>query len=229
MNETGWTRRRAGLASIGVLLTTGLARTAAMLATATAVGADVASEDPVARRDGLLIGVGILGGVTAGGLVLAWLTRPAPEQVLAVARPAPLAALGWIVLLLAHGLLFDGISTLMGRPAIEPAWADAYRTAPVVLLVVALVATSIYEELYFRGLLQHTLAQSRIGVPGAIGAVALLFAIVHLPDDAVRFADVFSAGVLLGLARQQSGSTVPGMVGHVLGNLKVLAVLAAAA
>ncbi len=226
MNDSGWTRRRAWLGSVGVLVATGLGRTIAMLGVAQAVGADLESSDPMQRRDGLLIGAGISGGVSAGGVVLAWLTRPAPRTVLALTRPQPLIAAGWVIALLVHGLVFDGLNALLGRPAIDPAWQDAFATAPLALLVVALTLTSIFEELYFRGLLQHTLAESRVGLPGAIGLVALLFAAVHMPDDVVRFADVLVAGVLLGLARAHSGSTVPGMIGHVLGNLKVLAILA---
>jgi membrane protease YdiL (CAAX protease family) len=63
-------------------------------------------------------------------------------------------------------------------------------------------------------------------MPGAIAITALLFTAVHVPDDAWRFADVLASSVLLGVARARTGSSLTMMLAHVLGNLKVLVVIA---
>lgn len=217
------TTRRTVLAIVAVFLVTGLARSLAMMAVAGSVGADLGSEDPALRHDGLLIGAGVLGGATAG---LAVLLASVPRSVLGVERAAPRAVALWLGVALLQVAIVDAGAWATGRPLVEAAWVDAYHTAPVALLALALTVTSIFEELYFRGLLQGALAQTRLGTPGAIVVTALLFALAHFPSDLWRFADVLSAGLLLGVARQRSGSTLVTMVPHVLGNLKVLVVLA---
>lgn len=185
-------------------------------------GAELESADPVARHDGLLVGAGILGGALFGALVLVVL---APRPALAVVRPRPRDVGLWILAATLLVAAFDLAAWRLGRPLVEPAWADVARTAPPLLLPVALTVTSIFEELYVRGFLQSGLTETRLRAPGAIALTALLFTAAHAPHDAVRFADVLSAGVLLGVARWQSRSTIPGMIVHVIGNLKVLVFL----
>ncbi len=219
---------RAGLGKtigigVGVVLAAALTRLAAMAAAARVSGADVESTDPVVRHDGLLVGCGILGGALAGMLVLLVL---APRSSLALVRPRMRAVALWLgaAVLLVAG--FDVVGHALGRPLVEAAWRDVFRTGPVWLLALALVATSVFEELFVRGFLQTRLAATRVGGGGAIAITALLFALSHAPRDVFRFADVLAAGVLLALARQRSGSTITSMIPHVLGNLKVLVVIA---
>ncbi len=214
---------RAWAIGLGVLFATAITRTLAMAAVASAVGADVESSDPAVRHDGLLIGAGILAGSIVGLGTVALL---APRALLGLVRPTPAQLALWLALGAALAAAFDVAAWALGRPLVEAAWVDAYRTAPVALLALALTATSIFEELYFRGFLQGALVRTRLGRAGAIGVTALLFALAHFPDDVWRFVDVLCAGILLGVARDRTGSTVPGMAPHVLGNLKVLVVLA---
>jgi membrane protease YdiL (CAAX protease family) len=209
-----------------VVLASGLSRTLAMQGVAAAVGADLSSSEPLLRRDGLLLGWGILAGVLGGGGVLALGARPNPTSALALRRPTLGALLGWLMAAAVLVAATDVAAWLTQRPLWEPAWRDAYRTAPVSLLVVALVATSIFEELYFRGFLHTGLASTRLGARGAIAVTALLFAAAHFPQDAWRFLEVLASGVLFGLARHYSGSSLTTVLPHVLGNLKVLVMLA---
>jgi hypothetical protein len=222
----GITTRRALGGAVAVLVATAAARTIGIGATVAALGLDVESADPMVRRDGLLAGVGILAGTVVGAAVLAGVVRPAPRSALALERPGTRAIVGWTLVAAALIAAFDLGAWAIGRAPVEPSWVDAYRTAPVALLALALVATSIFEELFFRGLLQTALARTRLGVPGAVAITALLFTAVHVPDDAWRFADVLATSVLLGVARAHTGSSWTMMPAHVLGNMKVLVVLA---
>jgi membrane protease YdiL (CAAX protease family) len=221
------TRRAIG-GAVGVLVATAIARGLAMGAVAAALGADLASSDPAARRDGMLVAAGILGGTLVGGLALAWVAWPAPRAALALDRPALRDLVGWTLAAAALVALFEVASRLAGRPTLEPGWLEVYRTAPIALLAAALIATSIFEELYFRGLLQGALARTRLGATGAVALTALLFTATHAPGDLWRFADVFAGALLLGIGRARTGSSLTLMAAHVFGNLKVLAVLALA-
>jgi membrane protease YdiL (CAAX protease family) len=217
--------RRALVGGLAVLIAAALARAIAIAAVATVIGADLESADPALRHDGLLIGVGILAGAIAGGAALAIVVRDAP-RALAMVPVAPRVVIAWLLAAIALVATVDVAAWLVGRPLLDAAWVDAYRTAPVPLLAIALVITSIFEELYFRGLLQGALASTRVGPAGGIAIVALLFTLAHFPGDPWRFADVLASSVLLGVARQVTGSTLPGMIPHVLGNMFVLVVLA---
>lgn len=123
--------------------------------------------------------------------------------------------------------LFAGLAALTQRPWVEPSWAHVYRTGPAALLAVGLVAASVFEELFLRGFLQGGLTTTRLGPAGAIAVTATLFALLHVPTDAWRFFEVASGGVVLGLARHTTRSSLTGIAPHVMGNLAVLAFLAA--
>lgn len=221
--------KRALGGGVLVLVATLLGRMLAMGALSAALGIDPESADPAARRDGLLLGGGILGGCALGGLALFLVARPAPASALALARPSFRALVGWTAASLALGAGTRALGAALGQPLIEPAWIDAYRTAPAALLALALATTSIFEELYFRGLLQTALARTRLGVAGGIAIPALLFVAAHQPTDPFRALDVLASALLLALARHTSGSSLAAVPGHVLGNLALLALIAARA
>ncbi|MGE3631949.1 MAG: lysostaphin resistance A-like protein, partial [Sandaracinaceae bacterium] len=183
------------------------------------------STDPMLRREGLLLGAGILIGTLLGAIALALVVR-APKETLALAAPRPLAVVVVTVAGLALMFAFDGLAFVLNRPAVSQSWLAVYRSGSPALLGVALVLTSIFEELFFRGFLYTGIAKTRVGPIGAIAITSGLFSLAHLPEDGFRFFDVLLSGVLLGVARWRTGSTIPGMVPHVLGNLKVLANLA---
>lgn len=226
MSVSNLSLRRALGGAVLVLVATGIARMVAMSAAAAALGLNLESPRAEERGDGILIAVGILAGVLFGGALLAWVARPALRSALALERPTLRAFLGWTLVSLLLLFSVHGLGYLFGRPLAEPEWIDAYRTAPLALLGLALTLTSIFEELYFRGLLQTALTRTRIGAPGAVLATAVLFTAAHFPGNAFRFADVFLTALLLGVARRQSGSSLTMIPGHVLGNLAVLGVLA---
>ena len=176
-------------------------------------------------RDGLLLGAGILAGSLCGAAVLFFVSKQ-PRTDLALNPVAPARVAAWTFAALAVGAAFDVAAWATGRPIVEPSWGDVYRAGPVWLLAVALAATSVFEELFFRGWLFGGLSASKVRPMGAATLVTLLFAAVHFPSDAWRFAEVLVGGGMLALIRIRTGSSWPGMVPHVFGNLKVLVLLA---
>lgn len=203
MNRIRW-----ALGGLAVLFTAGIARTAAMAGVGEA-------------RPGLAIGLGILAGALGGSAVLWAVSAPARAQLLALKRPTGLQVLAAFGAGAALTAGFDAAAHAMGRPLVAADWVTAVNTAPPVLLPAALILTSVFEELFIRGYLQ---GDSKLGIP----LTALLFAALHFPEDAFRFADVFCSGLLLGVIRHRTGSTLPGMAPHLAGNLKVLVLIAAA-
>jgi membrane protease YdiL (CAAX protease family) len=222
----GTTPGRLALQSLLVLVATVVGRGAAMQAGAALFGADLGGATPEVRRDGLVLGLGLLGGSVTGGLALLVAARPDVRAALALRRPPLASAVLWLVVGSAPLGLFAGLAALTHRPWLDPSWVDVYRTGPAALLAVALVSASVFEELFLRGFLQGGLTSTRLGPAGAIAVTATLFSLLHLPTDAWRFFEVAASGVALGLARHLTGSSLTGVAPHVLGNLAVLMFLA---
>ena len=99
-----------------------------------------------------------------------------------------------------------------------------YPPLIIVLRILAIgVAGPVVEELIVRGLLFHKIAGTRLGPIGAIVAGALFWALVHVQYDAATLVLIFLDGLVLGLARFRSRSTLVPMVMHSLGNLYSIA------
>jgi membrane protease YdiL (CAAX protease family) len=95
-----------------------------------------------------------------------------------------------------------------------------------ILSWLALVSAPFIEELVFRGFLQTTLY--RYFHPAvAIGVTALIFLLFHgaYSESPVAMINVLGLGLIYGLLRDRSGSTLPGMVGHLFNNAMAAAVL----
>jgi membrane protease YdiL (CAAX protease family) len=71
------------------------------------------------------------------------------------------------------------------------------------------------EEILFRGYLQPGL-RARSSAPLAIGISAFVFALYHLQFSLAGFVGNFLWGVVWGLARERTKSTVPSSVAHFL-------------
>ncbi|HMC42582.1 MAG TPA: CPBP family intramembrane glutamic endopeptidase, partial [Acidimicrobiales bacterium] len=81
----------------------------------------------------------------------------------------------------------------------------------------------LVEELFFRGLLQRSLA-GWLGPGPAIGVAALGFGLAH--GEAVQLLALVAFGVVLGVLAQRSGRLGPGIVAHAAFNGATIAVIA---
>ncbi len=91
---------------------------------------------------------------------------------------------------------------------------------PVWLAMILLVVFApVSEELLFRGFGYKGLAVSRIGPFGAIVITSAIWTVIHVQYDWAVLAQVFIFGIVLGVARWQSGSIWPPMIAHALINL----------
>jgi len=65
------------------------------------------------------------------------------------------------------------------------------------------VVAAVFEELFFRGLLYRGLAESRLGVAGAVVVTAAVFALLHWRLTAFDLSYLFASGLGFGLLRAQ--------------------------
>jgi len=105
--------------------------------------------------------------------------------------------------------------------AIHRALAPSGPLDTLVSLAVIAVLPGLCEELAVRGALLPSLVRP-LGVLGAVGASAFLFAAMHL--DAYRFLFTFTVGFVLGVMRLRTGSLWPSVFAHVTLNALTFAI-----
>jgi uncharacterized protein len=118
---------------------------------------------------------------------------------------------------------FDLFTYALGREVIPRFMIDAYLSArtpvAVALLFAAIVIVApICEEVAFRGFLFRGLADSWVGVAGAITLTAAGWALMHVQYDWFVICQIFLLGVLFGWLRWASGSTLLTIVLHMIAN-----------
>lgn len=125
----------------------------------------------------------------------------------------------WCSIVVAFVAASDFISFALGRPVVADFMVQAYSSAPPLLIVLAIVvAAPLFEEIFFRGFLMSALeARGLSAVAGAVVS-AVLWAVIHLQYDFYNIVAIFLMGLLLAAARIKTGSLVPCLVMHALGN-----------
>jgi membrane protease YdiL (CAAX protease family) len=177
--------------------------------------------------DGPLISITTIASavVQVGTLALAArLARWPAGEYLGLVPPATRPALIAIAILVVFLLGYDALTYLLGRDVVTPFQVDTYRTArdggtlPLLWLTFVIVAP-VAEEIMFRGFLFRGWVTSERSAIPAILVISLLFAAIHVQYDWFGILQVFFVGLLLGLVRWRSGSTVLTILMHVLINL----------
>ena len=115
-----------------------------------------------------------------------------------------------------------GLLIILVRARIEgvmpiEAWqaVTGYSARQRVQMLLVAVHVVFGEELIFRGYMQPGL-RARYSAPVAIGITSLIFALYHVDFSLHGFLGHVLWGVVWGLARERSGSTVPPSVAHFL-------------
>lgn len=126
----------------------------------------------------------------------------------------------WLVALVVYCIGCDWVSVSLHRPIVPDVMVDAYRSAgsAPLIWVTLVVAAPVFEEIFFRGFVFTGLQHSRLGGVGAIALTALSWAVIHLQYDWVGMLYILAAGLLLGMARLQTGSVSLCILLHALMN-----------
>lgn len=213
-------------ATLLVLVCAGVGRNVGMMGLVSAVPREVPLES-----DGLALSVGILtASLLAGGVLFALLRKREPRRYLALEAPSLLhvgLALTGSALLV---VVFDAARYATSGTIVPAAWPTLAASAPVLVLVVAFsIAAPCFEEAFFRGFLHTSLRETRLGTWGTIAVTSVLFTLAHGPEDAISLLDPLASAVFLSVLRERTGSIVPGIAAHALGNLQAIVVALALA
>ena len=168
--------------------------------------------------------------VPAAALVLALATRRAGWSMwgyLGLVLPRLRHVVIGIGSLVAFGVFISAVAYMFPSVDQSAVMDSEYRsamgsTAGLILFWLTLVVTApVAEEIIFRGFLFRGWSESRLGVIGALMLTSLIFAVIHLQYSVQGMAVVFGLGLLLGVMRWRSGSTVLVILMHAVWNLTV--------
>jgi membrane protease YdiL (CAAX protease family) len=208
-----------------------LAFVAAGLATVVIYGAwfDAGARAAVLGYDGTLLTVGAMASVPAEIAVLAaaiQVRRWPVADYLCLNVPRRAEIIMAVIFVIALGLVFNLLLALIGRDIVTPFQIEAYRTAKDAgwlpwLFVAIVVFAPVGEEIAFRGFLYRGWAQPRRELL-AIGAIAFIWALLHIQYDWLGMVQIFVIGLVLGWFRWASGSTTLAILMHGLINLQAM-------
>lgn len=122
----------------------------------------------------------------------------------------------WFAYMLIALIVIDLTTMLVGKAVIPPFMEEVYDTAsPMWLLWLAIVvAAPIFEEVFFRGFLLAGLSSSFMGSALAVITTSALWAVIHFQYELYYIVTIFLFGLLLGIARLKTGSTLLTIIMH---------------
>lgn len=175
------------------------------------------------KQVGILIGVALPWLALAGWPLLSTRLKgngPIVDLGLRINGRDVVAGIGYGILALALALLI-GLATQKIFGDFSSAAGDLVKdfTNPLALAAFAVlvaVGAPIAEELAFRGLLLTSMAKLNWGPWISVGLSALAFSLFHF--EPIRIPLLLSTGLVLGIARWRSGSTVTAIVAHMVNN-----------
>jgi membrane protease YdiL (CAAX protease family) len=179
--------------------------------------------------DGTLLGLATLVSTPAILGLVAFLIRVRGftiREYLALEWPTPRQAALAVAGLLLGLAASDLVTYALGRPIVPTVMVQAYRSAWLPLLVLALlVLAPLGEESLIRGFLFRGLADSPIGPWITIGVCAFTWAVMHVQYDLYAISIIFLMGLYLGTVRYLTGSLPLVMLLHFVANLVATAEL----
>jgi membrane protease YdiL (CAAX protease family) len=144
-------------------------------------------------------------------LFFAWLRKGMNvRDYLGLRWPGTKTTVRWCIALLGFVAVSDTVSVLLGKPIVPQVMEDIYRRAQILplLWVAVLGAGPIAEEFLFRGFLLTGLRHSRLGATAAVILTSAVWAAIHQQYDTFGIALVFLLGIILGIVRVRTGSTL---------------------
>jgi len=127
----------------------------------------------------------------------------------------------WLLICALCLAVTDSVSMLLDRPVVPDVVVEIYRDTrfPALLWLAVIVLAPIFEEVLVRGFLFAGIRHSPAGPVAAIVLSALVWAVLHVGYDTYAIGVIFIMGLVLGLARLRSGSTLLPMAMHAIQNL----------
>ncbi|QKX17056.1 CPBP family intramembrane glutamic endopeptidase [Microbulbifer sp. YPW1] len=141
------------------------------------------------------------------------------RQGLALVRFSPRQLPFWLLILMVY-LLFETLAVKVLQISVGEFMEQMVGQKGPLLILSIVVFAPVAEELLFRGYLFNAWRHSRIGLSGTLLLSSFLFALVHWGQyGVVPLFFIFGAGLLMGVARETSGSVYLPMILHGLANL----------
>src|SRR5579863_242912 len=153
------------------------------------------------------------------------LAHARPADYLALRLPSARGAALGLILLVALIAAGDLLLYLAGYPLVTPFQMQSYTTARTegwlpALLLAAIIAAPIGEEIMFRGFLFRGWARPDRNPWPAIVVISVLWALLHVQYDWTGLLQIFIIGLFLGWMRARSGSILLTILLHALFNLE---------
>jgi uncharacterized protein len=145
-------------------------------------------------------------------------------EYLGLVWPSRRDAVTAFLILVPFLLGYDALTYLLGRDIVPPFQVDTYRSARAAGMLplywfALVVAAPVAEEIVFRGFLFRGWVRSERAALPVVVLISLLFAAIHPQYDWFGVLQVFFIGLLFGLVRWRSGSTLLTILMHMLANL----------
>jgi membrane protease YdiL (CAAX protease family) len=154
-------------------------------------------------------------------LIITWLKRGARiGRYLAWRGATRRELLRWLLIIALFLLLSDLAIILLDLPVVpEIMFAQYHSAQPKWMFWLAIVlAAPLAEELFFRGFLYKGLARSPLRPAGAILLTAAVWAVIHQQYDLYGVLLIFLSGLILGVARERTGSVQLPLLLHGVSN-----------
>ena len=145
-----------------------------------------------------------------------------PRTWLALLPVRTTTLLGWVLLawVLLHAA--DLVTVELGRSPVPPVMETIIETTRYTALLwfALVIAAPVFEEVLFRGFLYEGLRRTRMGAGGTIVVTTLLWTLLHVAQyDAYFLTLIALIGILLGIARERTGSLYVPLAIHAVNNL----------
>ena len=192
---------------------------------ATLLSVIVLDLDP-AERMGDLVALGVTASaIPCTALVLLILSRTRgidPRSWLALLPVRTTSLLGWVVFAFVVLQLADLVTVELGRSPVPPIMETMIETTRYTTLLwfALVIAAPVFEEVLFRGFLFEGLRRTWMGAGGTIVVTTLLWTLLHVAQYDPYFLMLIALiGILLGIARERSGSLYVPLAIHAVNNL----------
>lgn len=128
----------------------------------------------------------------------------------------------WMALAFVLLQLADLATVELGRSPVPPIMDSIIETTryTTLLWVALVIAAPVFEEVLFRGFMYQGLRRTRMGAGGTIAVTTLLWTSLHVSQYDLFFLVLIALiGILLGIARERTGSLYVPLAIHALNNL----------